>query len=98
MSRALRLLAGFSVLCAAYARPAPTWILATTKHFELYSQAGESTAGSALLWFEQLRTFFQQQTGLDLDTRPPVRIIAFRSESEYRPYRLRSTSDLLRRI
>jgi tetratricopeptide (TPR) repeat protein len=45
------------------------------------------------MWFEQLRAFFQQQTGLNLDNRLPVRVVAFRSESEYRPYRLRSTSD-----
>jgi tetratricopeptide (TPR) repeat protein len=69
------------------------WILAKTEHFELYSQGGAPTARSALLWFEQLRLFFEQQTGLNLDNRPPVRVIAFRSESEYRPYRLRSTSD-----
>jgi len=45
------------------------------------------------MWLEQLRTFFRRQTGLNLDNRPPVRVIAFRSEGEYRPYRLRSTSD-----
>jgi tetratricopeptide (TPR) repeat protein len=93
MSPALRVLAGFSMLCAAYARPAPTWRLARTNHFEIYSQAGDAAARSALLWFEQLRTFFQQQTGLNLDNRAPVRVVAFRSEDEYASYRLRSTSD-----
>lgn len=93
MSRPLRVLAALSMLCAAYARPAPTWTLAKTQHFELYSQNGAATARSALIWFEQLRTFFQQQTGLSLDNRLPVRVIGFRSEGEYRPYRLRPTSD-----
>lgn len=93
MSPALRVLAAFSMLCAADARPAPTWTLARSEHFELYSQGGDANARSALLWFEQLRAFFQQQTGLNLNRRAPVRVIAFGSESEYRPYRLRSTSD-----
>jgi tetratricopeptide (TPR) repeat protein len=88
-------LAALSALCiSAHARPVPsTWKLGRTRHFELYSQGGEAAARSALTWFEQLRAFFQQQTGLNLDGRPPVRVIAFRSASEYRPYRLRSTSD-----
>ncbi len=91
----LRVLAAIGAFClAAHARPAPsTWNLVRTRHFELYSQAGDAAARSALTWFEQLRTFFQQQTGLNLNNRPPVRVIAFRSASEYRPYRLRSTSD-----
>lgn len=93
MSPALPVLVLFSMFCAAYARPAPTWTVATNQHFEVYSQAGQATARSALLWFEQLREFFQQQTKLNLDNRPAVRVVAFRSESEYRPYRLRSTSD-----
>lgn len=93
MSPVLRVLAALSMLGAAHARPAPTWRLARTQHFEIYSQAGDATARSALMWFEQLRTFFQQQTGLNLDNRPPVLVVAFRSDNEYRPYRLRSTSD-----
>jgi tetratricopeptide (TPR) repeat protein len=67
--------------------------LVKTQHFELYSQSGAPMAHSALMWFEELRAFFQHETGLNLDNRPPARVIAFRSESEYRPYRLRSTSD-----
>lgn len=61
--------------------------------FEVYSQAGDESARSALLWFEQLRAFSQQLTGPVLDSRPPVRVIAFRSVSEYNAYRLRPTSD-----
>jgi hypothetical protein len=43
-----------------------------------------------LLWFEQLRGFFLQQTGLTLDHLPAVRVIAFGSAKDYEPYRLRS--------
>jgi tetratricopeptide (TPR) repeat protein len=82
-----------AVLCVyAYALPAPTWRLTKSPHFEIYSQADDAVARSTLLWFEQLRAFFLQQTG-QLDSRSPVRVIGFRSASEYQPYRLRSTSD-----
>jgi tetratricopeptide (TPR) repeat protein len=82
-----------AVLCVyAYALPAPTWRLTKSPHFEIYSQADDAVASSTLLWFEQLRAFFLQQTG-QLDSRSPVRVIGFRSASEYQPYRLRSTSD-----
>jgi len=46
-----------------------------------------------LTWFEQLRTFFQQQAGVQASSSPPVRVIVFASEQEYQPYRLRSTAD-----
>jgi len=42
---------------------------------------------------EQLRAFFLQQTGQTHDSLPPVRVIGFRSASEYKPYRLRPSSD-----
>src|SRR5271170_1332609 len=44
------------------------------------------------MWFEQLRAFFQQQSGWKAGA-PRVRVIVFASEQEYRPYRLRATSD-----
>jgi len=69
---------------------ASPWKLTRNEHFYIYSQGSEAGARSALLWFEQLRVFFLQQTGLTLDHLPAVRIIAFGSASEYAPYRLRS--------
>lgn len=82
------------MLCLSlHASPASAWSLARTKHFEVYSQAGDARARSALSWLEQLHTFFQQQTGLDLDNCLPVRVIAFRSTKEYEPFRLRPSSD-----
>ncbi len=77
----------------AHSRPPSTWTLASSTHFEIYSQSGEASARSALLWFEQLLAFFERQTGLNLDNRPPVRVIAFRSYKDYQPYRLRLSSD-----
>ena len=68
------------------------WRLTRSEHFEIYSQADDAGALSALLWFEQLRGFFLQQTGLTLDHLPAVRVIAFGSTKEYEPYRLRSAN------
>src|SRR5580704_12138997 len=70
-----------------------SWKLARNEHFEVYAQSDDSTARSILLEFEQLRVFFLEHAALDLGQLPPVRVIAFGSEKEYEPYRLRSTSD-----
>jgi tetratricopeptide (TPR) repeat protein len=94
MFRGLCPLAALGMLCVSlHARSITAWSLARSEHFEVYSQAGDASARSALLWFEQLHAFFQQQTGLNLDNRLPVRVIAFRSTKEYEPYRLRPSSD-----
>jgi tetratricopeptide (TPR) repeat protein len=76
-------------LCAPAWAGAP-WKLTRNPHFYIYSQGSDASARSALQWFEQLRGFFLQQTGLTLDHLPAVRVIAFGSPSEYAPYRLRS--------
>jgi tetratricopeptide (TPR) repeat protein len=80
---------GAIVLCAP-AWAASGWRLTRSEHFEVYSQAGDASARSTLRWFEQLRGFFLQQTGLTLDHLPAVRVIEFGSVKEYEPYRLRS--------
>lgn len=86
-------LATVAMVCAcARAESSSGWTLVQSKHFDIYSQAGEVSARSALMWFEQLRAIFQQ-AGLDLDGRPAVRVIGFRSTKEYDRYRLRPTSD-----
>lgn len=46
-----------------------------------------------LLWFEQLRAFFEQQGGWKASSSQPARVIVFGSAREYQPYRLRSTAD-----
>jgi len=89
----LKGLAGLVLLCACVqAESPPAWTVAKSDHFEIYSQAGGDAARSALIWFEELRAFFQQ-TGVDLDERQPIRVIAFRSAKEYNAYRLRPTAD-----
>ena len=67
--------------------PAEQWTKVTSPHFELYSTAGEKKAREAILYFEQVRTFFLQASPSKKAPEFPVRIIAFRSEKEYQPYR-----------
>src|SRR2546423_232975 len=94
MSRGLCPLVALGMLCLSmHARPVSAWSLARTEHFEVYSQAGAASARSALLWLEQTSTLFKQQTGVVPAKPPPVRVIVFRSTSEYEPYRLRPSSD-----
>jgi len=80
-------------LACAQAQTDNDWRLTKSEHFEIYSQSADDTARSALLWFEQLRAFFLQQTGLKLDHSPAVRVIGFRSPKEYEPYRLHAIAD-----
>src|SRR6266404_6321870 len=90
----MRRICALAVVCySAYALPSPAWRLTKSPHFEVYSQADDAAARSTLLWFEQLRAFFVQQTGQQLDRQSPVRVIAFRSATEYQAYQLRSASD-----
>lgn len=73
------------------------WTLVRSSHFEVYSQTGERDGRAALLWFEQLRTFFVQAAGVqwggDLKTRGPVRVIGFQSAKEYTALRLHPAAD-----
>jgi tetratricopeptide (TPR) repeat protein len=72
---------------------AAEWVLARTARLEVYSDAGAENARAVLLWFERLRTFFQQQTGVEANPRLPLRVVYFRSAEEYETYRLRPNSD-----
>ncbi len=76
-----------------FAAPAPVWRVTRSPHFEIYSQTSDQRAREILLWFEQLRAFFEQQAGEKVNSSAPVRVIVFASEHEYEPYRLRSTAD-----
>src|SRR5262249_44662515 len=89
----MRFLSAFVICLCARAQTGSGWSLARTPHFEVYSQAGAETARSTVLWLEGLRALFLQQTGMKLDDRAPIRVIAFRSAKEYEPYRLRVASD-----
>jgi len=67
---------------------AEQWIKLETPHFELYTTAGEKKGREAILYFEQVRSFFLQASPSKRAPEFPVRIVAFRSEGQYKPYRM----------
>jgi len=89
----LRAAFAFLVFTCAYAQHDVPWRLTQSAHFDVYSQTDDRAARDTLNWLEQLRGFFIQQTGLNLDGSTPVRVIVFRSVNEYQPYRLRGFAD-----
>ena len=95
MSRpALQLAVKVVLLLVVLARAwAAEWTRVSGTHVELYSDTGAENARAVLLWFERLHAFFQQQTGLEIGPRLPVRIVYFRSAEEYETYRLRPNAD-----
>lgn len=74
----------FGCLCTGAAEQ---WLKLTSPDFELYTTAGEKTGRNAILFFEQVRSTFQQIAKSKPAASRPVRIILFRSEKEYKPYR-----------
>src|SRR5262252_9733343 len=78
-------LAMFMAVCATAAEQ---WIRVSTPHFELLTPAGEKKGREAILYFEQVRSFFLQASPSKRVPDFPVRIIAFRGEKQYKPYRL----------
>jgi tetratricopeptide (TPR) repeat protein len=87
--------AALVVLCLppSAAPASPPWKLAQSEHFQVYSQSSEERSSSLLLWFEQLRAFFVAESGWTAGDSSPVRVIAFASPEEYRPYQLRALAD-----
>ncbi|MBI1899266.1 MAG: tetratricopeptide repeat protein [Acidobacteria bacterium] len=65
---------------------ADEWIKARSANFELYTTNGEKRAREAVLFFEQVHDLFLRVRS-GKPTLEPVRIIAFRNEKEYKPYR-----------
>ena len=79
-----------SFLCATAISPSSNsgpWIRIRTPHFDLYTTNPESKVEKTLEAFEQLRQFFSSAFIQPSEAGNPVRVIAFRNESEYRPYR-----------
>jgi tetratricopeptide (TPR) repeat protein len=87
MTRALRLLAVACFALPLCAAPKDPWLLIKSANFELFTTAGERSGRDLIKHFEQVRSFFTQAFGARLALGKPARIIAFRSEKEYRPYR-----------
>jgi Tfp pilus assembly protein PilF len=67
---------------------AERWIKLTTPHFEMYTTNSAKEGTQALKVFEQVRYFFLQSSSSKTAPETPVRIVAFKSEKEYKPYRV----------
>ena len=63
------------------------WLKLTSPHFELYTTAGEKDGRTALLRFEQVRSFFISIGRTPLATEERVVLIGFDSRKEFEPYR-----------
>ena len=63
------------------------WITVSTPHFEMYTTNSEKQAIRSLQVFEQVRYFFGQNSKNKRAPEEQVRIIAFSSEREFKPYR-----------
>ncbi len=62
------------------------WVKLTTPHFEMYTTNDRAKAVEALDSLEEARQFFNENSPSETVTEMPIRIIAFRSENEFRPY------------
>src|SRR5260221_14419335 len=78
----------FFLLAGHVGAAAEQWIKLTTPHFQLYTSAGEKKGREAILYFERVRNFFLLSSPSKKVSEFPVRIVAFRSEKEYKPYRI----------
>ena len=67
---------------------AEQWVKLTTPNFELFTTAGEKKGREAVLYFEQVRSFFIKIGRSKRGSSLPVRIVAFQSEKEFKPYRV----------
>ena len=62
---------------------ADQWVRLTTPHFELLTSAGEKKGREAILYFEEVRSFFLAASPSEHVPDFPVRIIAFRGDKQY---------------
>src|SRR5579862_7409407 len=79
--RTIAVLALVMTVIPGLLRAADQWIKLSTPHFELYTTAGEKKGREAILYFEQVRSFFLEASPSKRAPEFPVRIVAFRSES-----------------
>lgn len=63
------------------------WIRLRTANFEIYTPLSEKKARETVLYFEQLREFFEGYWGTKVAPGTPVRIVLFGNEKQFEPYR-----------
>ena len=66
---------------------AAQWVRVTTPHFELLTSAGEKRGREVILYFERVRGFFLEINPSRRLPSFPVRVIVFKGEKQYKPYR-----------
>lgn len=77
-----------ALLVAGLAQGAdPRWVKMRSANFELFTSAGERAGRRTIQQFERTRGFFRQAMQRDVSNSKPVRIVLFRSNKEYLPYR-----------
>ena len=77
-----------ALLCSAMAGyGGPRWISVSTSHFEMYTDNSEKEAERSLQGFEQVRYFFLQNGKGKQLLEGKVRIVAFSTEKEFKPFR-----------
>ncbi|MBX9601646.1 MAG: hypothetical protein K2X35_11590 [Bryobacteraceae bacterium] len=63
------------------------WLVARTDNFELFTTEGNRQAKEAIQHFERVRAFFAASVTGKRDNSQPIRIVAFNSEKDFRPFR-----------
>lgn len=89
----MRFLAIACCLVTVSAAPADPWVRVRSANFELFTTAGERSARDLVRYLEQVRSFFLQAFDLTGHEGHPVRVISFRSDKEYKPYRPSELAD-----
>jgi len=80
------LLLALSALPLAAASSDP-WVRIQSQNFELFTTAGDRNGRELVHHFEQVRAFFYEAFGAQTAAARQARIIVFRSDKEYEPYR-----------
>lgn len=75
-----------ALLAALPVSNAKDWTRLTSENFELYTTASEGAGKRAIEYFERVRAFFVEAIGMRPISVNKVRLVAFSSEKEYKPY------------
>ena len=71
----------------------PRWLKLRSANFELFTSAGERAGRQTIQQFERTRAVFRQALPWVASDSEPARILLFRSEKEYLPFRLGEAAD-----
>jgi len=77
----------FALLAVAPLAAEDEWTKVSTENFELFTSGGEGAAKRTIRYFEQIRQFFLDTMSIRRQSDQPVRIIGFRNDKEFDPFR-----------